>query len=192
MSANQRETIVSFLLRLLSDIGDRMPNSDEVHLPFFRKRDVYLRLASYLRGITCPNIPTGHYFAKMWRSFCRHIKVRKVRRFAKCATCETLKSPLRDGKMSRVDIDDVRRQKEEHLKFVLGERVEYKMKVDRVIHDPGNHRSLIIDGPDQSAFGLPHFVTTVKTTKGHSLKIKLVVILQHGTPKKLRLYTMSE
>ena len=66
------------------------------------------------------------------------------------------------------------------------------MKVDRALHDPGNHLSLIIDGADQSAFGLPHFVTTVKTTKGHGLKIKLVGIIQHGTPKKLHLYTMSE
>ena len=122
-----------------------MPNSDEVHLPFFRKTDVYLRLASEVRGISCPNIPTGHYFPKTWRSFCRHVKVRWVRCFSKCARCERLKSALRDGKMSRVDIDDVRRQKDEHLKFVLGERVEYKMKVDRALHDPGNHLSLIIE-----------------------------------------------
>ena len=57
---------------------------------------------------------------------------------------------------------------------------------------PSDVMSLVIDGADQSAFGLPYFVTVTKDTKGHALKVKLVGVLEHGPDNRAALYTMTE
>jgi len=45
---------------------------------------------------------------------------------------------------------------------------------------------------DQSAFGLPYFTYSTKETKGHSLKVKLICVLEHAPVKNLCLHTMTE
>lgn len=57
---------------------------------------------------------------------------------------------------------------------------------------PSNYMSLFVDGADQSAFGLLHFVTVTKDTKWHALKVKRVGIMEHGVDNKVALYTMTE
>ncbi len=37
----QKDAIISFLCRLAEDCSDKMPDVDELHLPFFRKHEVY-------------------------------------------------------------------------------------------------------------------------------------------------------
>ena len=51
---------------------------------------------------------------------------------------------------------------------------------------------LIVDGADQSAFGLPHFTLKTKAERGHKAKVKLVGIVEHGPKNHLRLFTMTE
>ncbi len=51
---------------------------------------------------------------------------------------------------------------------------------------------MIVDGADQSAFGLPHFMIKKKDDRGHTLKVRLVGLLEHNQLNKLRLYTLTE
>lgn len=49
-----------------------------------------------------------------------------------------------------------------------------------------------MDGADQSAFGLPHFVSSTKNEKGHSLKVRLIGLLDQEKPNRLCIYMMTE
>lgn len=66
------------------------------------------------------------------------------------------------------------------------------MAKDNAAISPSDYMSIVVDGADQSAFGLPHFVTVTKDTKGHAIKIKLVGLIEHGVDNRIALYTMSE
>ena len=79
-----------------------------------------------------------------------------------------------------------------HLRFVQRERLEYKKKRDKEKLQPYKYLSIIIDGADQSGFGLPQFTTSTKASRGHSLKVKFIGILEHGLPNRLHLFTMTE
>lgn len=53
--------------------------------------------------------------------------------------------------------------------------------------------SIIIDGSDQSAFGLSHLATTTKDLRGNSIKMRLIVLLDHCPAKHwLTLFTLGE
>lgn len=61
------------------------------------------------------------------------------------------------------------------------------------MNDPSKYCSIIVDGDDQSEFCLPHFCTSTKDTLGHSLKVRLVGVLDHVISRnKLSLFTMTE
>jgi len=51
--------------------------------------------------------------------------------------------------------------------------------------------SIIIDGADQSAFGLPHFVLSTKGERGNSLKVKMVGVMEHGAATRSSLFLMT-
>ncbi len=49
-----------------------------------------------------------------------------------------------------------------------------------------------MDGADQRAYGLPHFITKTKEQKGLTLQVKVIGLLEHGVRNWLHLYTMTE
>lgn len=189
----QRDAIVSYLERLAEDTGDRMPDRNEYHLPFFKKQDVYDAFEKDFellhRG---KQKPSPDYFFRTWKEHCHSIKVRKNSRFSKCDTCETLRASLRNAVLNRVSTMDLKERKSAHLRMVWQERLQYKKNRDRAILQPSQYMSMIIDGADQSAFGLPHFTVKTKNERGHSIKVKLVGVLQHGVQNHLRLYTLTD
>ena len=79
-----------------------------------------------------------------------------------------------------------------HYDHVATERKAYKMNKDNAKINPSEFMSIVMDGADQSAFGIPHCVTMTKDTKGHSIKVKLIGILEHGPENNASLYTMTE
>lgn len=189
----QRDSIVIFLERLADITGDKMPDRDEFHLPFFKKLEVYeafeMEFKELHRGSTVPSIS---YFTHTWKQYCFHIKVRKHSRFAKCDVCEGLRSALKTAVLKRLSTVDLKAQKSTHLKRIWAERLSYKKNRDRAILDPNNYLSIIVDGADQSAFGLPHFTVKTKSERGHAIKVKLIGVLQHSTINVLRLFTMTD
>ena len=72
------------------------------------------------------------------------------------------------------------------------ERIEYQKKRDRSKLHSKEYLSIIIDGADQSAFGLPHFTPNVKNQRGHAMKVQFVGLLDHPLPNDLLLPTMTQ
>ncbi len=192
----QRDAIITSLERMAENSGDMMPDQDEIHLPHFRKRDVYQFFKdefTILHGVDV-KCPCKSYFYKTWKRHCRHIKVRKLGRFAKCTTCEQLRKSIHDAAARRdyKSLAVYRRKKAEHNELIAKERREYKKKRDKAKLQPDQFLSIIVDGADQSAFGLPHFMIKTKDDRGHSLKVRLIGLLEHNQQNQLRLFTLTE
>ena len=172
-----------------------MPDCTESHVPFFSKKDVYNQFKNEW-GLLYPDgsmtIPSKCYFLRIWKFHCSDIKVRKSSRFAKCETCEQLRSEIAECISKFKPTTDIILQKKSHNSFVSRERLYYKMKRDKASLHPAEQWSIIMDGADQSAFGIPHFVEKTKGQRGHALKVKLVGILEHARENVLRLLTVTE
>ena len=66
-AAPRRDAIVTFLERLADDAGDKMPDRDERHLPFFRKRDVFAQFVEEYKILYNDTPPTQQYFVASWK-----------------------------------------------------------------------------------------------------------------------------
>lgn len=189
----QKDAIITFLDRIVEDVADRMPDSEEVHLPFFRKQDVQeLFLRDFKQLYPTHHPPSLSYFYDIWSQYRFNVKVRKHPRFTKCATCERIRNALSDAVMKNLPTDSIRHDQRQHIEFVAAERREYMKKIELATLRPGKYLSAVIDGADQHAFSLPHFVTTTKDQRGHGMRVHLVGVLQHAKEKVLRLYTMTD
>ncbi len=192
-SAPCRESIVSYLNRVAENTGDKMPDSNEQHLPFYKKFEVYENFIEDFKKINpTGRVPSKNYFLRTWKTSCKNIKIRKHNRFSKCDICESLKDELRRAVARFEPTSHLLEQKRNHFRLIAAERQEYKSKRDKAIADPSSAWSLIIDGADQTAFGLPHFSSTTKAERGHAIKVKLVGMLEHACENRLRLLTMTE
>ncbi len=80
-----------------------------------------------------------------------------------------------------------------HLRQVKLERAEYSRNRMKTIENPGKFLSVIIDGADQSKFGIPRFLEKSKSEAGYSLKQKLTGVLFHGglAPSEFLAYLTS-
>lgn len=187
------DSIILFLDRIVEDTADLMPDRDEIHLPFFRKNDVYeLFVRDFKKLYPKSLVPTSSYFYYIWKKYKSNVKVRRDTRFTKCSTCERLRDALEEAIRLGQPTDELKKQKKEHNEFVALERREYKRKCELAILRPSEYLSFIIDGADQSAFTLPHFVTKIKDSRGHGLKVHLIGVLQHCSINKLTLFTMTD
>ncbi len=195
LAAPGREAVVSYLSRLAENTGDKMPDINEMHLPFHTKMEVYAHFKEEYKKTSSSSLagfPSANYFLRTWKSSCRFIKVRKRNRFSKCDICERLKDEMKIAVTNFESTAIVLAQKRAHYKMVTDERQEYKRKRDLAILNPTELLSLIIDGADQTAYGLPHFISHTKSQRGNSLSIKLVGLLEHASENRLRLLTMTE
>lgn len=192
-AAPARESILSYLNRVAESTGDKMPDNNEQHLPFYKKEEVYKNFVEEFNKLNQTiQPPSKNYFYRTWKSYCKEIKIRKHNRFSKCEICENLKDELRRAVTRFEDTSHLLQQKRTHFQLIMDERQEYKNKRDKAILDPSSAWSLIIDGADQTAFGLPHFSSHTKGERGHALKVKLVGMLEHAAENRLRLLTMTE
>ncbi len=195
LPAPGREAIISFLLRLADETGDKMPDSEERHLPFHKKYEVYAQFKEDFKRTTSETLeglPCMNYFLKIWKIECRHVKVRKTNRFTKCDICERLREETLRAITNFESTSSIRAQKRAHYQMISDERLEYKRKRDIATLQPSEAWSLIVDGADQKAYGLPHFITSTKSQRGETLKVKLIGLLEHAMENKLRLLTMTE
>lgn len=188
-----RDAIVSFLERLAESTADRMPDKTEWHLPFFRRRLVYDLFRKEFQVLYPQDaLPSTNYFLATWKARCFQIKVRKHSRFTKCETCEELRDALATAVSHRRCTLTIRDKITNHLEIIRRERLEYRKRRETAILHPRDYVSMIIDGADQSAYGLPKLAVTTKGEKGHALKVRLIGILTHSVPNKLHLYTLTE
>lgn len=116
----------------------------------------------------------------------------KSSRFTICDTCDQIRTALKKRILSGQSTEDLKRDRKIHTDFISRERMAYQKKKDRARLNESDYCSIIVDGADQSAFGLPHFTTSHKSQRGHALKVKLVGLLEHRLANKLYLYTMTQ
>lgn len=191
-SSPHKDAILSFLLRLGEDCSEKMPDTNELHLPFFQKKEVYCLFLSEYKKLYSDPAPTSHYFMFIWKHNCQHIKVRKVSRFTICDICEEIRSGMKEALVKGFKVDRLLARRSAHLKIVNDERMEYQKKKDRSRLNPSDYCSIIIDGADQRAYGLPHFTTKTKEQKGLAMKLKVIGLLEHDVQNVLHVYTMTE
>lgn len=188
----KRDAVICFLERLAESTADQMPDKTEQHLPYYQKGKVYELFVVEYRKLYNAYPPSESYFYLTWSKHVPNIKVRKVHRFTVCTECETIRDGLAKAGTDESITAELRSRKLIHVRMVQAERREYQKKSDRACLYPSQFCSLIVDGADQSAFGLPHFLNNTKTTTGHSMKVRLVGVLEHAAVKILSLYTMTE
>lgn len=186
-------SIILFIDRIVDDTAEMMPDTGESHLPFFRKEDVFeIFVRDFKTLYPKGNVPTFSYFTFVWKQHRSKVKVRHDTRFTKCTTCEQIRSALEDAIRTGKPTDDIIKRKKEHNNFIALERREYQRKRELAILRPTEYMSFVVDGADQSAYALPHFVTKVKDSRGHGLKVHLIGLLYHSTVNRLRLFTMTD
>ncbi len=192
--AKMRDSIIDIVNRLAELTADKMPDKSHVHLPFTRKNDVFKHVISEFRDLYGPqsNPPSVGYISSIWKTYCSHVKVRKKSRFTVCTICEEVRVALETAVKNKADTSGILSRKRLHMDHVSQERLEYRRKRNNAIRDPSKYCSLIVDGADQSAYGLPHFVTTTKDVHGQAMKVRLIGVLEHASLNTLRLYSMTE
>ena len=120
------------------------------------------------------------YFERVWNLHCSHVKLREVSRFAKCNECTRIRDLMRKN-TSLKDNDALLDLKKKHNDVVIAERAVYYAKQQLAIHNPERYLSIIIDGADQSAYGLPYFVEKSKNLASKAkIKNKLHGVIAHG------------
>jgi len=119
------------------------------------------------------------------------MKVWKQSRFTKCSTCERLRYAMADAVRKGIPTYSLKTEHASYLDFITMERREYLLKAELAMIRPSKYLSFVVDGADQSASALPHFITKVKGSNGDGLKVHLIAVLQHLTVNQLSLYTMT-
>ena len=194
---SKRDIVITFLSDL-AETADRMPDADEVHLPFVEKQQVYDlfvkdwdNLGGAQHDEEPPRLST---FLNAWNKGCKNVKVRKVHRFAICGTCEQLERELANCGIDKVKAKPFRDKMHAHRAFLDTERQGYYKRRNEAFGST-DFNSVIIDGADQGAFDLPHFKRKTKEGgAGYGMKTKLVAVVEHTVGRKRvpNLYTMSE
>ena len=83
------DSIVTLIDGMVDAVAEFMPNNDEVHLPFFRKEDVFeIFKLEFQKLYPSRPIPSESYFLSTWKNHRFQVKVRKHHRFTKCDTCQ--------------------------------------------------------------------------------------------------------
>ena len=180
--------MITWLLALAA-LYQHDPTNSFIYLPFCDKKLVFKLYKEDEQDPTCQHhfCTAGvaeSYFYQTWREHpaVKHVKIRRWLKFALCDECVS----FREERYETRDPDklaDLDRREKIHHAFVRAERHAYMTK-RAVAEGPNGHRvclSCIIDGADQSAYGLPyHFMTTHATQGAWKVKTHLMGVLAHG------------
>jgi len=146
----------------LKPVLECMPDKQEYHIAAPFKKTVH---SWYQKD--CKRYPTVYlaisekYFQRCWRVFFADVKLRKVLRFTKCATCEELRRICWDHSTSATERLRVKGQLEDHYRFIKVERGGAIARANEAVMNPGGVLSIALDGTAQLPRGLPQFATTV-------------------------------
>lgn len=84
-----RDSIAVFLRRLADQTVNKMPDKDDVHLPFYDKKEVYSLFCDQYKAIEKRRPPSSSNFHSVWHSSLLYIKIRRVTRLMLCPVCES-------------------------------------------------------------------------------------------------------
>ena len=169
------------------------PASKSIFVPFASRRAVYdlyveeSKDPEYRNFYTLdtdnqPNVPSLSYFLRVWKKSpqLHHIRLHKYLHFALCDTC-VQQIDARRNRPSKQQMEDIIAKEQDHFNFVRRERQSYYARRDLSRRHPDEFLSIILDGADQAAYGLPHFPIKSETI-AHAYKIPLKVMgaIVHG------------
>ena len=86
---NGRDSVIVFLRRIAEQTCNVMPDSTEVYLQFYDKKQIYEIYCKQFSLIHNELPPVLAYCYVTWKEHAGHIKIRKVKKFTKWATCES-------------------------------------------------------------------------------------------------------
>ena len=188
------DVIVNYLTKLAEDTGDKMPNKEQTHLPSTTKKQVYQEFTKFFLK-TFPanqNVPSMTYFYSVWKAECPKIKTHRSHGFTVCSKCELIRTKMEEAMGDDGVLEVLKSERVAHLKVMREERRQYAKRRDLSISRPSQYYSIILDGADQKGYGLPHFICSTKSDRGHKLKVKCIGVLEHLKRKCLTLFTMTE
>ena len=173
----EKRNYILMWLRQLAQWACMEPDNDIYALPFGSWSDVYYLLCDE----SAEHAPRYSYFMTVKEDRrVSNIILRKYLRFAKCDDCvgfRQRRAETRDPKtLAKLRSDELK-----HKRFVRDERSTYWFRRKRAIRFPAEYLSVIMDGADQSAFGVPHFREKDHLTQGcANLTVRLMGIIVHG------------
>lgn len=165
-----------------------MPDKRKPQLPFFLNAALSRFIDAFNLFHPVKDPPSSNYFLICRKQYCRHFKVRRSTRYTVYKVCDEVQSALKDTIIHKRPAHDTVRRKKAHMMMVSMERLEHQKRRDMAILYSLPYFSIVLDGADQNAFGLPLFCTVSKTQRKHALKVKLIGLLEHDMHSVLHLY----
>ena len=191
----ESETEASILnwLDEFAKFHEYMPNKQIIQLPYASKSDVF---QFYLED--CRKFPLqfnechNSYFNKIWKTKRKSIVLRAHLQFALCDICVALRVK-RDKTIDETMLNNHKTELFKHLEFIKQERTYYESKKAAARGNSNAYLSMVIDGADQSAYGMPHFCEITKTSShAHKQRYHLIGVIVHGNPNCSYMYTCTD
>lgn len=113
----------------------------------------------------------------LWKEEYVRINVRISSRVLLCCNFDQMFSTLYDCPQSRFDTKEILLQKRLHIEMVACKRHAYQPHEKNAGFNPFSACSIVVDGADQSAFGLPFFTVPTKDLRVYSMKVGQAVYL---------------
>ena len=127
-------------------------------------------------------VPSFQFFCRVWATDPRtqQFKLRQYLCFTLCDQCVYFINQRRVVN-SVADRQLLRKLEKDHHAFICNERDSYYLRRLKALTEPNKYLSIIIDGSDQAAFGLPHIIDKdKKTASQHKIPLHLMGALVHG------------
>lgn len=167
-------------------LGDYMPHKSYIHLPPGSKKELYDNyvLDCQINYVNHSPVSKATFWHLMKKHFPR-VKIPKQKRFAKCDTCDSYDTRIREAFSDSIR-QELRREKSKHLDFVVQERRKYYKHRRKAASDPSSHpkreyMSLILDGMDQAKTQVPRVARETSSTKNlYGVPYVTVGVLNHG------------
>ena len=196
-----KQHLIAWFDLYLHNVGDQMPDSNQVHLPSTtwtdilayynacRAQDEELQHLKKQDGTLPPvTLPT---FTSIIHLYFPHVIIPAVQRFSKCTTCCTFATQ----KACTVDRDQhhaIQKQKQLHLQDVMAERRKYWKHRAKAKQNSQHYLSLIIDGMDQAKTTIPSLHPTPSCLAGSGLKTHVTGVLVHGHTPRAHVFVSTE
>lgn len=169
--------------------GDVMPDSGDIHLPDYRWRHVWAKMSENLKAHgDVP--PSASQFTKAAKEQLPGIKIVKVKRFAKCTTCDKIDTLI--GKSSGDVRDYLVREKEAHIRWQQRERNKYYKHREKARSTRSKHKclSIAIDSMDHGKTSIPKRPRDDKDAEhANKLITHITGVLVHGRKPAAMAYT---
>ena len=180
---------VTMWLLALAALYQHDPTSGHIFLPFTSKKMVWEMYQEDAKSgqpdsmqYFVPGVAKRARFFMVWHKSVKHVKLRRWLRFALCDDCVYFREQ-RWNTRDKKEIAKLMALERTHYIFVKDERLGYMLR--RALAEAPSTRpvvmSVIIDGADQSCYGLPyHFLATHATQGAWKIKTHLMGAIVHG------------